>query len=91
MTLNDFKQKQGVDSQRRARGFSLIELMVAMVIALIVLAGVLSSFLASKQAYLYNQEVAFIQENARYAAAYLSADIREAGNFGCSNDSAANS
>jgi len=91
MTSNAFRLKQCFEMQRRTRGFSLIELMVAMVIALIVLAGVLSSFLASKQAYLYNQEVAFIQENARYAAAYLSADIREAGNFGCSNDSSASS
>lgn len=66
------------------RGFSLVELLVAMVIALVVMTGVINSFLASKDAYRYNQELAFIQENARFADSKMGSDIREAGNFGCS-------
>jgi type IV pilus assembly protein PilW len=65
------------------RGFSLVELLVAMVIALVVMTGVVNSFLASKDAYRYNQELAFIQENARFADSKMGSDIRQAGNFGC--------
>jgi|GEM_PF-427096 len=71
----------------KASGFSLIELMVAMLISLIIMAGVINSFIASRDAYHYNEQLAFIQENARFAIGKLSADIREAGNFGCRNDS----
>lgn len=65
------------------KGFSLIELMVAMVIALVIMTGVVNSFLASKDTYHYNEELGFIQENARFALDRLTRDIREAGYFGC--------
>lgn len=65
------------------RGFSLVELLVSMAIALIVMAGVLNSFLASRAAFKFNQELAFIQDNARYATALLTRDIRMAGYYGC--------
>lgn len=65
------------------RGFSLVELLVSMAIALIVMAGVLNSFLASRNAFKFNQELSFIQDNARYATAYLTRQIRMAGYFGC--------
>lgn len=72
---------------RKSSGFSLIEMMVAMVIALVVMAGVVNSFLASKDAFHYNEELAFIQENARFASGKFGTDIREAGSFGCHDDS----
>lgn len=65
------------------KGFSLVELLVAMTISLLVLAGVVNSFLASREANRMNDELAFIQENARYALDLLSRDIRQAGDFGC--------
>ncbi len=71
-----------------SQGFSLVELLVAMAIALIVLTGVVSSFLASKTAYLYTDELAYMQENGRFAIDRLTRDIREAGNYGCSNNGA---
>lgn len=74
-------------TRRAIQGFSLIELMVAMVIALIVMAGVINSLLASKEAFRYNDELAFIQENSRFAGVKLGTDIREAGSFGCQGDS----
>ncbi|HUH36655.1 MAG TPA: PilW family protein [Spongiibacteraceae bacterium] len=71
-----------------ARGFSLVELLVAMAIALLILAGVVNSFLASKETFRFNEELAFIQENARYAVERLNRDIRQAGYFGCDNQNA---
>jgi type IV pilus assembly protein PilW len=65
------------------RGSSLVELLVAMTISLLVLAGVVNSFLASREANRMNDELGFIQENARYALDMLSRDIRQAGDFGC--------
>lgn len=65
-------------------GLSLVELMVSMVIALVVLAGVIQSFVASKKSFIQESEVAYIQENARFAVDLITRDIRQAGNWGCS-------
>lgn len=71
-------------SLKSMAGLSLVELMVSMVIALVVLAGVIQSFVASKKSFIQESEVAYIQENARFAVDLLSRDIRQAGNWGCS-------
>lgn len=71
-------------SGKHMNGLSLVELMVSMVIALVVLAGVIQSFIASKKSFIQESEVAYIQENARFAIDLLSRDIRQAGNWGCS-------
>ena len=71
-------------SLRSVAGLSLVELLVSMVIALVVLAGVIQSFVASKQSFIQESEVAYIQENARFAVDLISRDIRQAGNWGCS-------
>lgn len=70
---------------RSQRGISLVELLVSMAIALLILAGVVQTFLTSKQAYLYNEQLAFIQENARFALDRMTREIREAGYFGCAS------
>jgi type IV pilus assembly protein PilW len=60
-------------------GFSLIELMVAITISMIMLAGILQVFLNSRN--FYNLEVgsAQLQENARFTDLYMSHVIRLAG------------
>ncbi|MCQ4322065.1 PilW family protein [Stutzerimonas stutzeri] len=63
----------------RQQGLSLIELMVAMLISLVLLAGVLQVFLSSKQLYASNTALARIQENGRFAAQFLSYGLRNAG------------
>lgn len=72
-----------VMTPKHHQGFSLVELMVSMVIALLVLAGVINSFLASRAAFEFNRELAFIQDNARYATEMLTREIRQAGYYGC--------
>ena len=68
------------------RGFSLVELMVAVTIGLIILAAVSGIFVTSKSTYNTTDSLARLQENARFAVHYLSRDIRMAGFAGCLDD-----
>lgn len=67
------------------RGFSLVELLVAITIGLVVVGTVTSVYLSSKQSYRLNQALAEIQENARFALEFLKRDIRMAGLWGCAD------
>lgn len=67
------------------RGLTLVELMVSMVISLVILGGVIQSVIASKAAYTLQEEMARMQENARFALDRLGTDIRMAGYSGCGN------
>ncbi|WP_053980447.1 PilW family protein [Marinagarivorans algicola] len=73
---------------KKARGFSLIELMISILIGLIILNGVIQIVVNSKRSFLDNQEVSQIQENARFAIDILSRELRMAGYFGCAPGSA---
>ena len=64
-------------------GISLVEIMIAMVIGLILTAGIIQLFVGSKQTYRFHDAVSRVQENARFALEALNYDIRMAGNFGC--------
>lgn len=68
------------------RGFSLIELMVALLIGLLVMAGVIQVAMNSKRSYLDNQETAFIQDNTRYALDIIAKDFRATGYKGCASN-----
>lgn len=65
------------------RGVSLVELMVAITIALIVSAAVTAIFVSSKKAYETQDKLARVQENGRFAMHYLMQDIRTAKHMGC--------
>jgi len=69
-----------------SRGFSLTELLVAMVIGLLLLAGLVTLMVNSKKNYAQQDYSARLQENARFAVDFLSYDIRMAGFYGCSNE-----
>lgn len=64
-------------------GFSLVELMVAMVLGLFLSAAVAAGYLTTKRTYQTTQQVSRIQENSRFAIHFLGKAIRNAGNFGC--------
>lgn len=81
------KHKVGIEHGRQA-GFSIVELMVAILISLIILAGVIQVVVSSKTTFLGQEEMSFIQENARYAVDVLGKDIQGAGYWGCSGASA---
>lgn len=67
----------------KQRGVSLIELMVAVTIGLILMAGVLSIFFSSKVTYFTNEKTARLQENGRVALDLVMHDVRSAGYMGC--------
>ena len=74
-----------IENARYQTGMTLVEIMVALTISLILLAGVMQIFLASKQTYRMQDGMSRLQENARFALHFLDQDIRMAGYHGCSS------
>lgn len=69
---------------RQAAGFSLIELMVALVLGLLVAGAALAILQSNQATYRSNEGLNRIQENARIAFELMSRDIRAAGGSACS-------
>jgi type IV pilus assembly protein PilW len=67
----------------RSAGFGLIELMLAMVLGLIVLAGVLVVFITQRQVYQSSNSQALIQDADNALSAIITPVIRGAGFTGC--------
>jgi len=65
-----------------SRGFSLIELMVAMAIGVITVVAAVQVLAASREAYRVNERVARLQEQARTAFAVIEPDLEMAGFYG---------
>jgi type IV pilus assembly protein PilW len=61
------------------QGLSLIELMIALVIGLLIIAGVGEVFLSGRASYNLQQRLGDLQENGRFALHFLQQDIRKAG------------
>jgi type IV pilus assembly protein PilW len=63
-------------------GVSLVELMVTIVVALLLLAGLIQVYLSSKQSYNAQEQLARMQESGRFAMDQITADLRRAGYWG---------
>ena len=63
------------------KGLTLVELMIAMAIGVLLLLGVSLLFTQNRQSYRQNEEIARIQENARFAIDELGRDLAMAGFF----------
>jgi type IV pilus assembly protein PilW len=68
---------------RRAGGFSLVELMVALTLSLILMAGALSILYSTKLTSAENERISRIQEAGRTAFELILQDARAAGYLGC--------
>lgn len=64
---------------RRAGGFTLIELMVALTLSLFLVGGVLLMYGSGRAATIDSQQLSRVQENVRFASDYMIRDIRNAG------------
>jgi type IV pilus assembly protein PilW len=60
-------------------GYSLVELLVAMAITLVVMAGVYKVYVTQQDSYLLQEQVAEMQQNARTAKYIMTREIRMAG------------
>lgn len=69
---------------RRAEGFTLVELMVALAISLLLLTGVVAIFSTSRVSYESTDQLSRIQETGRFALDLMSRHIRASGFSGCS-------
>ncbi|HEX20317.1 MAG TPA: prepilin-type N-terminal cleavage/methylation domain-containing protein [Acidiferrobacteraceae bacterium] len=70
----------------RQQGFSLVELMVALVLGLIIMAGVIAVFSSVRNTQQTDTGLTRIQENARFAINIISKEARSAGYLGCLRD-----
>lgn len=64
-------------------GVTLIELMIAMVLGLLLILGLSNVFLAQRQSYRVNENLARMQDNARIAFELMARELREAGGNAC--------
>lgn len=67
----------------RMKGFSLIELMVAILISVILMLGVVQLFLSTFRTDRTNTELSRVQESGRVAMELISREVRRAGYQGC--------
>ena len=70
---------------KRQCGLTLIELMVAMVLGLLVAAGIVTVFASTSSSNKAQNQLARLQEEGRYAITRLSTDLRMANGQYCSN------
>lgn len=82
--MNQNAHLRGVARPRTgSAGFSLIELMVAMLLGFLVVAAAGGVFLSNKRVYASSETIGRIQENTRVAFELMSRDVREAGGNPC--------
>ncbi len=74
----------------RAAGFTLVEIMVAMVISLVILGGAITVLVQNQRNYRENDDFGRLQENARFAMDLITGDLRMAGFMGCARNNSAN-
>lgn len=72
--------KQRLQNQR---GLTLIELMISLALGLALTAGAISVFQQNKETYQFQEAMARLQENGRYAMNIMARDIRSSGYRGC--------
>ncbi len=73
------KQWKLAMSDRTQRGFTLVELMIAMVIGLVLVAGIANIFSANKKAYRYNDALSGMFDNGGFALDFISGVLSDTG------------
>ena len=71
--------------QRRSTGFTLLELMIAMVLGLLLSIGIMSLFSSTSNTNRLQNGLARLQESGRFAVTRMESDFRMAGGQYCSN------
>ena len=63
----------------RQSGFTLVEIMLAITLSLILIAGVIQVYLSSKTSFQVQGQLSRLQENQRISIEFLQRDVRQAG------------
>jgi type IV pilus assembly protein PilW len=69
-------------TRRQNKGFSLIELMVAILLSTILIGGAVSLYVVSKDSYVEVEQAAAVAENARFTMQVLNRSLRHVAFFG---------
>ncbi len=79
----------GINGRRagvqRLRGFSMVELMIALVVGLFLLGGIIQLLISSRLSYQVGEQVSRIQENGRYVVNLFAERARRSLSLGCRN------
>jgi len=67
-----------IQPRNRDNGFTLIEIMIALLLSAILLGGVVQVYSSSKQTYRVTENITLMQENSRFAMSVLTREIRMA-------------
>jgi len=70
---------------RQQKGFTLVEIMIALLLGVFLTAGIGNIYIGSQQTNRLQANLSRIQENGRFALDYLAKEIRPAGFQGCPN------
>ena len=68
-----------MNSKISGRGFTLVELLIAMAVSGILMTGVYSAFKTQQDSYLAQEQVAEVQQNMRASMDFITRDLRMAG------------
>ena len=71
------------ESVRRQHGVTLVELMVALALGLLITVAMLKVYVDASRMYRFNEGLARVQENGRFALEFIRRDARVAGFWGC--------
>lgn len=74
---------QARPKRETTKGLTLIELLVAMLLGIFLIGGVISVFLSNQQNFKVNENLAALQNGARFSFEQLSREIRDAGTNPC--------
>ena len=72
-----------INNTQNQIGMTLVEIMIAITISLVLLAGIMQIFMSSKQSYNIQQALSRVQENARLVTDIMLRDVTASGYMGC--------
>jgi type IV pilus assembly protein PilW len=75
-----------LQARAKTRGLSLIELMIAMVLGLVVVASASAIFISNRQTYRATESMGRLQEGGRVSFELMARDIRQAAGNACARD-----
>ncbi|MEQ1557371.1 MAG: PilW family protein [Methyloglobulus sp.] len=73
--------------KKPSAGYTLIELMLAMLLGIFLITGLVQIFISSKQSYRMQESLSRLQESGRFALDFIERDLRMAGFRGCASKS----